>query len=154
MPRACHRFDSPEAAYAWANRNKATEKQPVPRLVASEEEEQMALIARVRLHEHTYPALKMLFHCPNGGKRHIVEAKKFKALGVLAGIPDLILLHPARNYHGWLGEIKALDGTPTTEQKRIIIELKRRGYCAEIYYGQDAAWESLLWYVKGEKHGI
>ena len=33
------------------------------------------------------------FHCPNGGWRSAIEARVFKSLGVIAGIPDLILIH-------------------------------------------------------------
>jgi hypothetical protein len=31
------------------------------------------------------------FHCPNGGKRSKAEGGIFKALGVRAGMPDLIV---------------------------------------------------------------
>ena len=33
------------------------------------------------------------FHVPNGGNRSQREANKFKAIGVKAGIPDLIILN-------------------------------------------------------------
>ena len=131
---------------AWAQRKQSTDV--VTRIDPSEEQEQMALVARARLHEGTYPALRLLFHVPNGGSRHVVEAKKLKALGVLAGVPDLILLYAAHDFHGWCGEMKVKGGAPTSEQKRIINELKRRGYFAEFFYTQEAAWQSLLWYVK------
>ena len=43
---------------------------------------------------NTYPLLRNLFFAvPNGGSRHIVEAMKLKATGVIAGIPDMILLY-------------------------------------------------------------
>lgn len=148
MPRARPRFDSLEAAHAWADRNKSQAGQKrVTKLAASEEEEQIALIARVRLYEHTYPALQFLFHVPNGGSRNVAEAKKLKAMGTLRGVPDLILLYPARGYHGWLAELKAVNGKATIEQKRMIRELQYRGYFARIFYGQDEVWESLLWYL-------
>lgn len=140
------RFYTEEAFQAWVNRTPAP-KQPVTRLTPTEEQEQMALIARARLYEGTYPALALLFHVPNGGSRHVVEAKKLKSLGVLAGVPDLLLLHPARGYHGWAAEMKARDGKPTVEQKRMIRLLRERNYFAEFFYGQDAAWASLMWYL-------
>ena len=38
------------------------------------------------------PHLK-LFAVPNGGKRNVIEAAKFKRMGVRAGIADLVLLN-------------------------------------------------------------
>lgn len=40
---------------------------------------------------------RVLFHVPNGGKRSRVEGAIFKAMGVRAGIPDLLLLVPLRS---------------------------------------------------------
>ncbi len=36
----------------------------------------------------------LFYHVPNGGKRGIIEASKFKRLGVRAGVPDLVILRP------------------------------------------------------------
>jgi len=33
---------------------------------------------------------RQLFAVPNGGTRHVIEANKFKATGLVAGIPDLV----------------------------------------------------------------
>ena len=33
----------------------------------------------------------VVWHVPNGGSRHIIEAAKFKALGVRKGMPDLMI---------------------------------------------------------------
>ena len=41
-----------------------------------------------------------LIHVPNGGRRDIREAAKFKRMGVKAGVPDLVLLYPSGGYHG------------------------------------------------------
>ena len=44
---------------------------------------------------NTYPCLRFgcLFHVPNGGTRNRIEAIGFKAMGVVAGVPDLILIN-------------------------------------------------------------
>ena len=34
----------------------------------------------------------LIFSCPNGGTRNIVEAKKLKETGLMAGVSDLIVL--------------------------------------------------------------
>ena len=36
----------------------------------------------------------LIFSIPNGGTRNILEAKKLKATGLLAGVADLIILKP------------------------------------------------------------
>ena len=45
--------------------------------------------------DYTHKALSpYLHHSPNGGLRNAAEAAKFKAMGVRAGFPDLVLLVP------------------------------------------------------------
>lgn len=39
-----------------------------------------------------YSRPKLLyFHCPNGGQRNPISGAKFKAMGVLAGVADILL---------------------------------------------------------------
>jgi hypothetical protein len=41
-----------------------------------------------------YPALRsLLFHVPNGGGRSKSEGAIFKSIGVVAGVPDLLLVY-------------------------------------------------------------
>jgi hypothetical protein len=55
------------------------------------------------------------FHCPNGGWRTPVEAKIFRSLGVIAGIPDLLIVHRGQLFglelkadkNGCVGETQA-----------------------------------------------
>lgn len=120
---------------------------PHARSCPSEEQEQAALLAWAAVHAGHYPALHWLFHPANGGSRHIAEAVKLRSLGVKPGVPDLILLHPARGYHGWMGEMKAKGGKVSAPQKRWIAYLRSQGYFAEVFHGWDAARESLVWYL-------
>jgi len=144
MSRVPH-FESIEQVYAWANRPKGTTRVSSPRI--SEDLEQIALMARAKLYLHQYPALSLLIHIPNGGSRHVVEAKKLKAMGVKSGVPDLILFSRARGYGAWCGELKAMDGRLEPEQVEVLTELRARGYFADVFYGQDACWDSLMWYL-------
>ena len=64
-------------------------------------------IACVTWFSFQYPDIAILLHhSPNGGKRNIREAARFKAMGVRAGFPDLILLYPSSGYNGLLIEMK------------------------------------------------
>lgn len=82
---------------------------------------------------NTYPQLrKLLFHVPNGGKRSKRESNKFKAMGVVAGIPDLVLLWKGRLY-GF--ELKAEKGKQSDEQAEA--ENKWSEHHAEYYLIRD-----------------
>lgn len=44
---------------------------------------------------NNYPMLRrLLFHVPNQGAKNAKEGAKLKAMGVIAGVPDLICLRP------------------------------------------------------------
>jgi VRR-NUC domain len=57
------------------------------------------------------------FHVPNGGYRTKAEAARMKWIGVLSGIPDLVLL--GCDGTTWLIEVKAGGGSLSAEQVAI-----------------------------------
>lgn len=61
------------------------------------------------------------FHCPNGGHRNVAEAAKLKAMGVKAGVPDVLIFQPRKGYHGFAIELKVGKNTCTENQ----IEMQR-----------------------------
>jgi hypothetical protein len=65
------------------------------------------------------------FHVPNGGKRHIATAKRLKAMGVLAGVPDWVFVLAAGRA-GFL-ELKDEAGRQTDEQKKFQREVEALG---------------------------
>lgn len=56
----------------------------------------------------------IVFHCPNGGRRSIGEARKFKDMGVLPGVPDLCFILPDGRFGGI--ELKHGKGRQTAGQ--------------------------------------
>lgn len=69
-----------------------------------------------------YPQTRgMIFHVPNGGYRNKAEAVKFKAIGLVAGVPDIIFLWKGKTY---FFEFKALNGTLSDSQ----VEWQRKAY--------------------------
>jgi hypothetical protein len=102
-----------------------------------EDDIQKAVIAHLRL----YGVRDMLFwHTPNGGKRSITQAVKFKALGVVAGIPDLLILHGGQ-LHAL--ELKAPKGRVSFDQLSVMGNLKRAGAKVEFAFGLDEALRAL-----------
>lgn len=62
------------------------------RLNRPEESLQRQFVAYLRAH---LPAPWIVFHVPNGGGRSAAEAGILRAMGVLAGVPDLFVIGPA-----------------------------------------------------------
>ena len=86
-------------------------------IYADENNEQETVIEWAELAARRYPALGLLFHVPNGGKRSIAEAARFRRMGVKAGVPDLVLPVARGQYHGLYIELKAHGGTASPNQK-------------------------------------
>lgn len=72
----------------------------------------------VKWFRYQYPKLKqLLFHVPNGGKRSRVTAQIFKAMGVVSGVADLILLAPRKSYGALCIEMKTPSGDQSPSQR-------------------------------------
>lgn len=69
------------------------------------------------------------WHTPNGGKRHPAEARKFRDMGVLAGVPDLTFILPG----GLVGFIELKAGKNG-------LEATQRAF-AEAAIAAGAAWQ-------------
>ena len=66
----------------------------------------------------------MRYHPPNGGYRTKIEAQKFKRMGVLPGVADLVFIAPDGRHH-YL-EVKTKYGRITEEQAAFGAELEKR----------------------------
>lgn len=78
-----------------------------------------------------------LFAVPNGGRRDETTARKLKDEGVVAGVSDLILLIPNKDYHGLLIEMKTEKGRQSSSQEEWQAALEKQGYkytiCRTLY---------------------
>lgn len=77
-----------------------------------------------------YKGRVLWFHVPNGGARSKTEAAIFKGLGVVAGVPDLVLIwqgdYDPDNQSLLLVELKAGRGRLNTNQRRIKAQCEER----------------------------
>ena len=80
------------------------------------------------------------FHPANGGLRSLTEARMFKSLGVVAGVPDLILIANGRPYGL---ELKTERGRLTPVQRATQALLAAAGAEVATAYGLDQALEQL-----------
>ena len=121
------------------------------RLLATEEEEQIALFSWAKLVLGRFPGLKWMFHIPNGGKRSAAEAARFRAAGVKSGVSDIFVPKAEGGYHGLFIELKAMDGRPSDKQREFIRDMRAEGYCAVFAYGAEEAMEIIKAYMDGRE---
>ena len=92
----------------------------VSRKYPSEHDEQVGFVNWFRT---KFPKV-LIFAIPNGGKRLIGAGKKFKAEGVVAGIPDLFI--PA--WDVWVEMKRESGGRLSPDQREMIKYLESEGY--------------------------
>lgn len=80
------------------------------------------------------------WHTPNGGLRGKREASLLKAMGVMAGVSDVLAFHNGKLF---AMEIKAPGGRATKEQLDFIGDLDRQGAFTAIPEGLDASLATL-----------
>ena len=116
----------------------------------SEEEHQIRLFTEFEVNAHKYPELLQVFHVANGGYRHKATAGKLKALGVRAGVPDLLLLVPRGKYHGMALELKRIGkGAVIRPTQAVWLDrLQRNGYCAVVASGWRDALRKIIGYLE------
>lgn len=120
---------------------------------------QVAAVRRASiLADNGYPALRLLFAVPNGGKRSIKTALDLKAEGTKPGVPDLFLpvlrprLTPLGDSSQWPGlwiETKTPTGRLSDDQKQWRQDLVAQGYAYCVARSEDEIIDALLAYVRG-----
>jgi hypothetical protein len=76
------------------------------------------------------------FHCPNEGKRGFVNAAALKAMGMVAGVPDLIILKAGEMY---ALELKAPGNTLTPSQRLVMERMEDCGAQTSTAHSLDEA---------------
>lgn len=106
----------------------------------SEHDHQKALFRWAEIKTKEYPCLALMFAVPNGGLRNPGVAKKLKAEGVKAGVPDVCLPVARAGYFGMWIELKIKPNKPTASQIHWLNNLKWQGYYTCLCSGwQEAA---------------
>ena len=96
-----------------------------PKRAHPEEDLQIAVIDLLR--RFAKPGV-IYFHCANGGYRNPREAARFKAMGVLPGVSDIIISMPGGKM-GFL-ELKAGKGKITKAQNNFLNAVATNGHWA------------------------
>ena len=112
------------------------------------DEEHRLQAACVHWFRYAYPKLMPnLFAVPNGGRRDEITGKRLKDEGVLAGVADLILLYPSREYNALLIEMKVKGGKLKPVQKEWGNHLYKSGYKYVVCYSKEAFINEIMTYL-------
>lgn len=88
----------------------------------------------------------MVVHIPNEGKRTPFERYKFKTLGGVSGMPDIMIFDPKGIYSGLALELKVGYNKPTENQERCLEALKMRNWASYWCNNFDKAKEIIDYY--------
>lgn len=121
-----------------------------------EHDEQVALFEWARMNEKRYPQLKFMFAIPNGGARHPATARKLKAEGVKAGVPDIFFPHIGevniKGQRGWSPglfiEMKSGGNKLSPAQKLFEKHLQAEGYIFLTCHSWVEAKDALVKYLE------
>lgn len=82
---------------------------------------------------------RLLFHVTNeDANSNKIEGARKKAMGLIAGVSDLILLIPRGKWHGLMIEMKTEIGYQRPEQKEWQKLVESQGYRYEVVRSKDA----------------
>lgn len=114
-------------------KRRSTKPAIVRAIEPSETQVQISLIQHLRLLARKGV---IYWHTPNGGSRDKREAAKLKAMGVVPGIPDLIMLYAGKTYGL---ELKTKRGVVSADQRAMLDAFRSAGAFAEVAHGIDEA---------------
>jgi len=83
-----------------------------------------------------YPNI-LIFHPANGGFRTKIEAAIMKGIGVMPGIPDLVICHNNGESGALFVEMKSGNGKLSDKQKEVIKWLRSNKYECEVCNSLD-----------------
>ena len=97
--------------------------------------------------EFRVPMVRFAFHCPNGGYRNAREGAKLKAMGVRAGVPDVLLPVQTHGFAGLAIELKYGKNKLSKEQQLWMLHFSRNGWMPVVAYDWTEAAKATLAYL-------
>lgn len=112
-----------------------------------EQEIQRQVFAHIKA--RAYPGV-FAFHVPNGVHSSVRTGLAMKAAGLIAGVPDICVIHRATSH---FLELKAGHNKPTHQQKRVMDMLQLAGARVAVAYSLDEALYTLeCWGILKRDH--
>lgn len=98
---------------------------------------------------NTLPSIRdVSFHCPNEGRRGLIEGRILKRMGLRAGVPDIFIACPRGDYHGLFIELKIKPNRPSVTQKAFMEKLRKKYYMTAVCYSFEEVTACLEAYLK------
>lgn len=119
-------------------------KNPFEKYLSKEDHLQNAVMTYIQTQ---YPNV-LAIHVPNEGKRSPFERYKFKYLGGMPGIPDVLIFHENGNKCGLAMELKVGYNKPTENQKKALKRLQNANWDACWVNNFDDAKEKIDNFIK------
>ena len=91
---------------------------------------------------------ELLVHVPNGGARSKAEGGRFKAMGVKAGYPDILLDLRTEKYGGARWELKYGPGKPSDKQIERHAILRACGFYVAVHWHWHECAQDILRYLQ------
>ena len=125
---------------------KQQEKRNQGKAAASEHDLQVQCVHIFRM---LYPNhWRLLMAIPNGGYRTATTARKMRAEGVQAGVPDMLLAVARKGYHGlWIEMKNGKAGRVSELQTEMIARLKAEGYACAVCRTQEEFVNTIKEYI-------
>jgi hypothetical protein len=121
-------------------------KNPYEKYLSKEDKLQNQVMYYLKM---KYPKA-LSIHVPNEGKRSPFERFKFKYLGGVAGVPDVLVFSKNVNKCGLAIELKVGYNKPTENQKKVLEALKMANWEAQWVNTLDDATELIDNYFNNE----
>lgn len=134
-----------QAAATMAQKHAITQRTKELLAEPMEDEMQAAVIAWAEAQSH--PALRWLFHTPNGEYRAKATLGRLSKMGINSGVPDLLLPWRTGDYVGLAIEMKRRPNKPSAEQLQWLAHLEAQGWRTEVCYSADSAIQVLRNYL-------
>src|SRR5262245_40002978 len=121
----------------------------------TEHEEQCTVRTWARVRAQAQPELDLLFAIPNGARVAMSQARRLKAEGLQAGVPDLCLPVARGPHHGLFIEMKRRQGgVLSPAQKWWRTQLTAQGYLVITAMGAERAIAWLEGYLRMGQEGM
>lgn len=95
-----------------------------------------------------FPALRLMYHVPNEGRRSAVTGARMREEGLRRGVPDICLPVARGGFHALYIELKRTKVSKVSDEQRAwIAALTAEGNRAVICYGFDEARREIVNYL-------
>ena len=114
----------------------------------SESQEQAQLVFWWKMAGRRLAPSVVLASIPNGGARSAITGARLKREGLVAGMPDMVLLCARCGRHGLFIEMKTACGRVSQSQRDLFPLLEAQGYGVVVAHGWKEAAEAVTAYLE------